>query len=166
MRQRYDKEQARQLLVDMPMVELMNLAHAHLVRRFGDSTVTFVVDTNPNYTNVCVTGCRFCAFYRKPGDVDAYLLSPREIAGSAQTAAAKGCHHGSAARRASSRGWTDRLAGLYQRHSGRVPPGAHPPVQPGGNRLHGRKRALQHFRRAIHLVECRYTDDSHRLSVQ
>jgi cyclic dehypoxanthinyl futalosine synthase len=42
--------------------------------------VTFVYDTNPNYTNVCVTGCTFCAFSRKPNDKEAYALSPEELA--------------------------------------------------------------------------------------
>ena len=90
MRQRYDREQALELLADMPMGPLMNLAHQERVRRFTDNTVTFVVDTNPNYTNGCVTGCRFCAFYRKPGDTDAYLLSPGEIAANVQAAVNKG----------------------------------------------------------------------------
>lgn len=41
--------------------------------------VTFVIDRNINYTNVCVNGCRFCAFYRAPDDPDAYLLTRKEI---------------------------------------------------------------------------------------
>jgi cyclic dehypoxanthinyl futalosine synthase len=36
--------------------------------------VTYIVDRNINYTNVCVYRCRFCAFYRKPDDADAYVL--------------------------------------------------------------------------------------------
>lgn len=36
--------------------------------------VTYVIDRNINYTNVCVTLCRFCAFYRKPGDAEGYVL--------------------------------------------------------------------------------------------
>jgi cyclic dehypoxanthinyl futalosine synthase len=44
--------------------------------RLNDPTkVTFIVDRNLNYTNVCVTDCDFCAFYRRPGDHrEAYLL--------------------------------------------------------------------------------------------
>jgi cyclic dehypoxanthinyl futalosine synthase len=38
---------------------------------------TFNIDRNVNYTNVCSAVCDFCAFYRKPGDADAYVL-PRE----------------------------------------------------------------------------------------
>jgi cyclic dehypoxanthinyl futalosine synthase len=43
--------------------------------------VTFVIDRNINYTNVCVSGCRFCAFFVKPGDPGAYLLTREEIDG-------------------------------------------------------------------------------------
>jgi cyclic dehypoxanthinyl futalosine synthase len=87
---RYDRGQALELLADLPMGQLMNLAHQERVRRFPDGTVTFVVDTNPNYTNVCVTGCAFCAFCRKNQDTDAYLLSPQEVAEKVENAAAKG----------------------------------------------------------------------------
>ena len=89
-RQRYDRHQALALLTELPMGELMNLAHRERVRRFPEGTVSFVVDTNPNYTNVCVTGCAFCAFFRKAGDSDAYLLSPRMVAEKVTAAAAKG----------------------------------------------------------------------------
>jgi len=89
-RQRYDRHQALALLTELPMGELMNLAHRERVSRFPEGRVTFVVDTNPNYTNVCVTGCAFCAFFRKAGDRDAYLLTPSELAEKVETAAAKG----------------------------------------------------------------------------
>lgn len=88
--ERYDRRQALELLADLPMGPLMNLAHQERTRRFPDSKVTFVVDTNPNYTNVCVTGCAFCAFCRKGRDADAYLLTPRELAEKVETAAARG----------------------------------------------------------------------------
>ncbi|MDE0961171.1 MAG: dehypoxanthine futalosine cyclase [Planctomycetota bacterium] len=44
-----------------------------------DSMVTYVVDRNINYSNVCTSVCSFCAFYRKPGDPEGYLLSLDEI---------------------------------------------------------------------------------------
>lgn len=87
---RYDREQALELLTDMPMGALMELAHRERVRRFNGNTVTFVVDTNPNYTNICVTGCRFCAFCRQRGDAEAYLLSPPAVARKVATAAGRG----------------------------------------------------------------------------
>jgi cyclic dehypoxanthinyl futalosine synthase len=54
---------------------------AHEVRnRFNDPRVaTYNVDRNINYTNVCVYKCRFCAFYRAPGDPEGYLLPFEEI---------------------------------------------------------------------------------------
>ncbi len=48
-------------------------------RKHPDGIVTFVIDRNINYTNVCVNRCRFCAFYRSPDDPDAYLLTRKEI---------------------------------------------------------------------------------------
>ena len=87
---RYDRQQALELLRDIPMGELMNLAHQARVRRFPDGRVTFVVDTNPNYTNVCVTGCKFCAFCRQPDADDAYRLTPQALAEKVRLAAAKG----------------------------------------------------------------------------
>jgi len=40
---------------------------------------TYVIDRNINYTNVCESGCRFCAFYRSPGSADGYVLSVEEV---------------------------------------------------------------------------------------
>jgi cyclic dehypoxanthinyl futalosine synthase len=42
-------------------------------------TVSFIIDRNINYTNVCVNQCRFCAFYRNPGDPDSYVLTKRTL---------------------------------------------------------------------------------------
>ncbi|MBK8097092.1 MAG: dehypoxanthine futalosine cyclase [Planctomycetes bacterium] len=47
-------------------------------RADGSVAVTYIVDRNLNPTNVCVTDCGFCAFYRSPGDAEAYVL-PREV---------------------------------------------------------------------------------------
>lgn len=51
------------------------LRRAHV----GD-TITYVVNRNINFTNVCFVGCRFCAFSRGPNDADTYFLSFEEIA--------------------------------------------------------------------------------------
>jgi cyclic dehypoxanthinyl futalosine synthase len=49
-------------------------------RRFHpDNVVTFVIDRNVNYTNVCVAGCKFCAFQRKPSSPEGYVLDTEEI---------------------------------------------------------------------------------------
>lgn len=55
------------LLTDAPLLELGALAHEVRARKTDPRLVTYVVDTNPNYTNVCTVDCHFCAFYRKPG---------------------------------------------------------------------------------------------------
>ena len=41
--------------------------------------VSFIIDRNINYTNVCINKCKFCAFYRNKGDKDAYVLSKRKL---------------------------------------------------------------------------------------
>jgi len=55
------------LLTDAPLLELGTLANEVRARRTDPGRVTYVVDTNPNYTNWCTVDCHFCAFYRKPG---------------------------------------------------------------------------------------------------
>ena len=55
----------------------------------GDD-VTYIVNRNLNFTNICYTGCRFCAFAQREGDLDAFTLSPDEIAARVQEAVAKG----------------------------------------------------------------------------
>jgi cyclic dehypoxanthinyl futalosine synthase len=51
----------------------------HLRAHTCGDTVTFVVDRNINYTNVCISKCRFCAFYRDIGSPEAYVLTIREL---------------------------------------------------------------------------------------
>jgi len=78
-RQRINRDEALELLVQTPMGELMAMAHAERSRRHPDQRVTFVYDTNPNYTNVCVTQCRFCAFCCAPEDAQAFTLTPEAV---------------------------------------------------------------------------------------
>lgn len=59
-------------------IELGRLADAKRRELFGD-TVTFIVDRNINYTNVCKNECKFCAFFRRKDHKDAYLLTYDEI---------------------------------------------------------------------------------------
>ncbi len=61
-------------------------ARAHEVRErlVPGPLATYIIDRNINYTNVCVSGCRFCAFHCKPGDAEAYVLSHEEIHGKIQ----------------------------------------------------------------------------------
>ncbi len=48
-------------------------------RRHGDNVVTYIIDRNINYTNVCNVVCTFCAFYRRPGAPDTYVRTIDEI---------------------------------------------------------------------------------------
>ena len=66
-------------LLESGDVHLMGMVAARLAaRRFG-RRATFVNNIILNYTNVCVTDCRFCAFYRAPGAGDAYTLTLAQI---------------------------------------------------------------------------------------
>jgi cyclic dehypoxanthinyl futalosine synthase len=60
------------LLSEAPLLEMGSLAHEVRARRTDPAIVTYVIDTNPNYTNVCTVDCHFCAFYRKPGHAEGY----------------------------------------------------------------------------------------------
>ncbi len=62
-----------------PLLELG--AEADRVRRalHPGNTVTYIVDRNINYTNVCVADCGFCAFYRRPKDAEGWTLSYEQI---------------------------------------------------------------------------------------
>ena len=68
------------LLRTMPLSEMGALAQERRFARHPAREVTFVVDSNPNYTNVCEADCLFCAFYRKEGDADAYTFTPEQVA--------------------------------------------------------------------------------------
>jgi cyclic dehypoxanthinyl futalosine synthase len=70
---------AHTLLLEGDLLAL-GLAAGAVRDRFNDPEVaTYNVDRNINYTNVCVYKCRFCAFYRAPGDPEGYLLPFEEI---------------------------------------------------------------------------------------
>ena len=77
--ERLDREAGRWLLTEAPLLDLGSLAQQARFRRLPERQVTFVIDSNPNYTNVCITDCQFCAFYRKPGDKEAWTLTVEEV---------------------------------------------------------------------------------------
>ena len=85
----YDQE-ALSLLEEGDILDLGQRAAADARSRFGD-TVTFIIDRNINYTNICQNECRFCAFFRRAGSPEGYVLSIEEIlAKVADTVAAGG----------------------------------------------------------------------------
>lgn len=61
------------------LATLMQLADAARARKHPQGIVSYIVDRNLNPTNVCITDCGFCAFYRRPGAEGAYVLSREEI---------------------------------------------------------------------------------------
>jgi cyclic dehypoxanthinyl futalosine synthase len=70
---------AHALLLEGDLLEL-GMAADEVRNRHNDPAVaTYNIDRNINYTNVCVYKCRFCAFYRPPGDPEGYLLPFEEI---------------------------------------------------------------------------------------
>ena len=58
---------------------LGRLADAIRARKHPDRVVTYIIDRNVNYTNVCVARCNFCAFYRSVGSAEGYVLGFEEI---------------------------------------------------------------------------------------
>ncbi len=58
---------------------LGSLADAIRARKHADRVVTYIIDRNVNYTNVCVARCNFCAFYRPVGSAEGYVLGFDEI---------------------------------------------------------------------------------------
>ncbi|KAF0208767.1 MAG: cyclic dehypoxanthinyl futalosine synthase [Actinomycetota bacterium] len=76
---RLDAVQALALLRDADILQLAAAANAMRDRLHPEREATFIVDRNVNYTNVCVSGCRFCAFYRAEDAPDAYVLAPEDL---------------------------------------------------------------------------------------
>ncbi len=89
-RQRLTQDDGVLLLRSAGLNQLGAWAQAERYRRFPEKQVTFVVDSNPNYTNVCDTDCTFCAFYRRPGEADAYTLTPEQMGEKVAAAANRG----------------------------------------------------------------------------
>jgi cyclic dehypoxanthinyl futalosine synthase len=76
---RIDRADALELYRHAPTGLLGRLADAIRARRHPDRVVTYIIDRNVNYTNVCVARCNFCAFYRPVGAADGYVLGFEEI---------------------------------------------------------------------------------------
>ena len=81
--QRLDFAEANRLW-DLDLLTLGSWADQARRRLNPENRVTFVIDRNINYTNICVSGCRFCAFYRPPGSPDGYVLAWDELAAKLQ----------------------------------------------------------------------------------
>jgi cyclic dehypoxanthinyl futalosine synthase len=64
---------------DAPVAELGNAAHLRRTALHPGKEVTYIISRNINYTNVCVTACKFCAFYRPKNHREAYVLSEEQL---------------------------------------------------------------------------------------
>jgi cyclic dehypoxanthinyl futalosine synthase len=78
--ERLSAAEGERLLREASLFDLGIAADAVRRRKHPEDVVTYIVDRNVNYTNVCTTSCRFCAFYRPVGHVEGYVLS-REVLG-------------------------------------------------------------------------------------
>lgn len=76
---RITTDEALLLYTDAPFHELGEAADAVRRRRYPDGIVTYLIDRNINYTNVCVVACRFCAFYRAPKHKEGWSHDMDEI---------------------------------------------------------------------------------------
>ena len=71
--------EAVRLFQETELLELANAADAVCKDKHPEGVVTFLIDRNINYTNICQNQCSFCAFYRPRGHPDAYVLSQEQI---------------------------------------------------------------------------------------
>ena len=76
---RITPEEALLLYTEAPFHALGEAADAVRRRRYPDNIVTYLIDRNINYTNVCVTACKFCAFYRAPKHKEGWTHPTEEI---------------------------------------------------------------------------------------
>jgi cyclic dehypoxanthinyl futalosine synthase len=77
--ERITDEDALTLLRSRDLVAVGRVADELRNRKIDKRRVTFIVDRNVNYTNVCYTDCDFCAFYRRPGDTREGYLLPKTV---------------------------------------------------------------------------------------
>jgi len=75
-----DAEYLTLATADGPALDAVAALADSLRRDAVGDDVTFVVNRNINFTNICYTGCRFCAFAQRKGDADAFSLSAQEVA--------------------------------------------------------------------------------------
>jgi len=76
---RLSGDEALQLYRQAPTYWLGRMADAVRRRKHPQGLVTYIIDRNVNYTNVCVARCNFCAFYREVGHNEGYVLGFEEI---------------------------------------------------------------------------------------
>ena len=77
--ERLSAAQAEGLYSQADFHHLAQAAHTVRMAKHPDNVVTYVVDRNINYSNICVCACRFCAFFRAPGQEGGFVISRDEL---------------------------------------------------------------------------------------
>ena len=77
--ERLSVEEALALAQGFDLYRLGFLANAVRKRRHPEPLVTYVIDRNINYTDICVSACKFCAFFKAPDDERGMVLSFAEL---------------------------------------------------------------------------------------
>ncbi len=77
--ERISREEGLRLFREADLLELGRAADVRCKGLHPEGRVTFILDRNINYTNVCNVYCKFCAFYRRPGHAETYVLSFDEL---------------------------------------------------------------------------------------
>ncbi|SDK83557.1 de-hypoxanthine futalosine cyclase [Maridesulfovibrio ferrireducens] len=78
--ERINFDEAMTLLEKADLFDLASLANQIRMAKHPDLNVTYVVDRNINYSNICSCGCKFCAFYVAPGQDGGFVISREELA--------------------------------------------------------------------------------------
>lgn len=87
---RVTREEGLHLLRNCDLLDLADVAGEIRFRLNPERRVTFVIDTNPNYSNLCTVDCIFCAFYRHPGEEGEYTHSVDHMIEKFKESAARG----------------------------------------------------------------------------
>ncbi len=77
--ERLDMAEGLFLYHEADLLPLAKLAHSIRLQHHPEPAVTFVVDRNINYTNICISGCRFCAFFEPEGSQNGYVISKQQL---------------------------------------------------------------------------------------
>ncbi|HEY5654120.1 MAG TPA: cyclic dehypoxanthinyl futalosine synthase, partial [Pontiella sp.] len=88
--ERLNAEEAVILLDEAPFQEIGRVAAQRRSVAVPGDRATYVFDKNLNTTNVCITDCKFCAFYTNPESERAYTLTPEQVVEKVKSAAEKG----------------------------------------------------------------------------
>ena len=78
--QRIEDEDYLLLEKEADLHQLGFLANSIRQNKHPENIVTYVIDRNINYTDICISACKFCAFFKSPEDQKGYLISFEELA--------------------------------------------------------------------------------------